>query len=1455
MADESLATSRSRRQKADKLGKFAALKQLKEQRGGKHKASLDEVNNVYDLVDEKEYSKRVLNRQCDDWIVDEGSGYVEDGREIFDDDLDEESISKQSRGKSGGDRKRKSKHQDEGESSKGSGNIRHMLANMQPKKKKVEDVNIDNDELLGELMKDLDAKPLAPLPMRPVQRPKQPPPPLPAPKPVRQAVKESVPAVPVLIKEEPVEVPEVPASQCIEETDSMDCFSDTDFAELDIKVEESQQVIPETQESEAVSEEKIAKPAVPAANAESIWSNMTENMGQESKMDVTAAEVKYTDSGLPTVKDAAGNDVVRMYWWDAFEDPFKHPGVVYLFGKIQADIGGSGKAAWVSTCLIVRNIEKRVFLLPRQFKLEKGQETDEEVSVADVYKEFTSSVANKYGILEFKSRTATKSYCFEKPGIPIEAEYLEVMYSGAKENLPQDLNGNTFSHAFGTNTSSLETFLLHRKIKGPCWLDVKGAVKVTNPVSWCKLEMTLDDMDDISVCFEKKSAPPLVALTLNLKITVNPKTMHNEIVMASCLVSSSYPVDQPPPQPAFQSHFCIVTKPSEGKWPFDYNATLGKTSNFKSTTLHKVDSERALLSLLLTLIFKTDPDLLVGHDIANFDLPTLLTRISILKVENWSRLGRLKRASKMDGFGNKSYQAKVAVSGRLVCDVKLSSQELIKSRSYDLDTLCVNILKIPESQRTIYTVEDIRNSYSTGASLRSLICSSMQDAAFILKIMTEINAIPLALQITNIAGNVMSRTLMGGRSERNEFLLLHAFNERGYIVPDKVYGKKPVAANEDDEEGGAGGSKKGRRKKAAYSGGLVLEPKKGFYDSYILLMDFNSLYPSIIQEYNICFTTLLMNQITLKAPKPKKETNDDDDEDEEDGDGLDELLACLTSAQSAAAGVLPTEIKKLVDSRRSVKGILAKGVSKPEERMQLNIRQMALKLTANSMYGCLGFSNSRFYAKHLAALVTAKGRDILMNTKSLVEKMGLDVVYGDTDSIMINTRSTSFDEVQKLGFKVKAEVNKMYRQLELDVDGIFKYLLLLKKKKYAALTIARLPDGKFKTEQELKGLDIVRRDWAPMAVSTGKYVVDLLLSDMNADERIEKLHDKLSVIRGQLEKGEIPIAQLAIAKTLTRPPEQYSDKKGLPHVVVAMRLNSKGGKKLKQGDTVHYVVCQDGSDLPATQRGYHLDEIKANPALKVDIDYYLAQQVHPVVTRLIECLEGTDAVRVAECLGLDATSYRQALRREEDEDDSYKQISQFCLSEEERFKNCESFKFKCKNPQCGTTIEMRSAFLENVKPPALVLEKCPNPDCAAKPSSSFPYLQNCLSNAIRRHIAKYYEGWMVCEDPRCKFRSKEAGNKLQKGNPVCRKCNQSAMFKEYTEHDLHQQIYFYRYVFNLSKYPNYKRDGKKDAAEGHYLTLKSQVDKAIRLSSYCILDLTDIFKKLQVKKTAMHKSS
>lgn len=103
----------------------------------------------------------------------------------------------------------------------------------------------------------------------------------------------------------------------------------------------------------------------------------------------------------------------------------------------------------------------------------------------------------------------------------------------------------------------------------------------------------------------------------------------------------------------------------------------------------------------------------------------------------------------------------------------------------------------------------------------------------------------------------------------------------------------------------------------------MLDPKVGLYDKLILVMDFNSLYPSIIQEFNICFTTV------------------------------------LTSSDNSEPGILPIEIRKLVESRRQVKQMMEAPDLASDLKMRYNIRQMALKLTANSMYGCLGFSNSR----------------------------------------------------------------------------------------------------------------------------------------------------------------------------------------------------------------------------------------------------------------------------------------------------------------------------------------------------------------------------------------------------------------------------------------------------------------------------------------------------------------
>lgn len=750
--------------------------------------------------------------------------------------------------------------------------------------------------------------------------------------------------------------------------------------------------------------------------------------------------------------------------------------------------------------------------------------------------------------------------------------------------------------------------MLECKIKGPCWLKIKNyAPHKMQTTTWCDLGFTCPTTKSISVAPEWKNSPPppMVVMTVNVRTTLNPKNMKNEIVMITCLVNNRFPVDKRPPNPPFTRRFCAITRPSTQNWPIGINDQL---ASFKVTKTTKLDSERALLSWFLANVKTIDPDLVVTNDMNDCQLDVICDRIAAIKIPMWSRIGRLNRT--VYPKRTKDYFV-----GRMICDVKTSAEELIKSRSYDLGTLCTQVLNLEEDARVEVTTDELYDMFESNDGILKLITLTLQDCSYVMQLMCEMNVLPLALQITNICGNLMGRTLAGGRSERNEYLLLHAFEEKDYIVPDKKI--REWGGGADDTVAELPPATQGK-KKPAYSGGLVLDPVKGFYDKYILLMDFNSLYPSIIQEYNICFTTI---------DEPETE---------------DEIPEIPSSA--VEQGVLPRQIRNLVERRREVKKLMVPGLDQ-DLYIQYNIRQTALKLTANSMYGCLGFSHSRFYAKHLAAMVTHKGREILLNTKGIVTKLSYEVIYGDTDSIMINSHTNEYDEVFKIGNIIKQTVNKTYRQVELDIDGAYKYMLLLNKKKYAALSASKSKTGELVFKQEHKGLDIVRRDWSQISVLAGKLVLDQLLSDLPMDERLENIHAGLEQIRDNINNEVIPHGMLTISKQLTKAPRDYQKIGSMPHVQVALRVNSTLNKRFKKGDIVPYVICEDGTEGAAMQRAYHLDELKTEEKLKIDKNYYLAHQVHPVVSRLIAVIEGTDASRIATCLGLDPTKYKEANQR------------------------------------------------------------------------------------------------------------------------------------------------------------------------------------------------------------------
>ncbi|XP_067343066.1 DNA polymerase alpha catalytic subunit isoform X2 [Channa argus] len=1390
-----LARSRSRREKKEKGGRKSALEQLKKaKKGEKIKYEVEDLTSVYEEVDEEQYSKMVRERQEDDWIIDDdGTGYVEDGREIFDDDLDDDVVenNKGKVGTKGADSKKTVKKSAVAKTN----TIKSLFMNSNVKRPAEKDVDLSKDDLLGDILQDLHSeKPtiLTPPPVVTLKKkkslgsPMNPfsiKPQVPKESPSATALKAKVtkpspsdttprpsprlppftPAFPVEKHKAKVKEPEEEDVNDPEMCDGVDFDEPMEVGLEDERPAATEDADPELKAAAAAAVVKLepkAEPQDPLLLITSSWDQ------EDSGVSEAPAEVQVDSSQLPLVEGGDGEQVFRFYWLDAFEDPYSQPGVVYLFGKVWIESAKSH----VSCCVTVKNIERTMYLLPREYKVnpKTGEVTDTPVGMMDVYKEF-NELSEKFKIMKFKTKKVDKNYAFEIPDVPSQCEYLEVRYSADFPSLPSDLKGATFSHIFGTNTSSLEHFLLSRKIKGPCWLDIQTPQLIGQPVSWCKVE-ALALRSDLVTVVKDLPPPPVTIMSISLKTIQNSKTHQNEIVSLAALVHYQFHMDKAPPQPPYQTHFCVVSKPADCIFPYDFKEAVRK----KNGKVEIAATERTLLGFFLAKMHKIDPDVLVGHDIFGFDLEVLLQRINVCKVPHWSKIGRLRRANMPKLGGRGTFAEKSATCGRLVCDVEISAKELIRCKSYHLTELAAQVLKM---ERITVPQEDIKSLYSTSPHLLYLLELTWTDAKLILQMMCELNVLPLALQITSIAGNVMSRTLMGGRSERNEFLLLHAFYEKNYIVPDKPSFKKAQTEMLEGEEVVDAG--KGRRKKkAAYAGGLVLDPKVGFYDKFVLLLDFNSLYPSIIQEFNICFTTVQREAYNTQ----KKNEEDEPEEVPEIPDSNLEM------------GILPKEIRKLVERRRQVKQLMKQQDLNPDLYLQYDIRQKALKLTANSMYGCLGFSYSRFYAKPLAALVTHKGREILMHTKDMVQKMNLEVIYGDTDSIMINTNSKSLDEVYKLGNKVKAEINKLYKLLEIDIDGVFKSLLLLKKKKYAALVVDNHGEGRYSVKQELKGLDIVRRDWCDLAKECGNYVIGQILSDQSRDVIVENIQKHLVEVGEKVPSGAIPLNQYEIHKALTKDPQDYPDKKSLPHVHVALWINSQSGRRVKAGDTVSYIICKDGSTLAASQRAYSLEQLQKQEGLSLDTQYYLAQQIHPVVSRICDPIEGIDSVLIATWLGLDPSQFRaqQQYQREEEADGLLGAPAQ--LTDEERYKDCERFTFTC--PQCGTDNIYDSVFEgagSKVEPSLL---RCCHIPCGSCPFDYAVNISNKLLLDIRRHIKKYYSGWLVCEDQACQNRTRRLPIAFSRHGPICPACTRATLRPEYSEKALYNQLCFYRFIFD-----------------------------------------------------------
>lgn len=1092
-------------------------------------------------------------------------------------------------------------------------------------------------------------------------------------------------------------------------------------------------------------------------------------------------------------KDEDGDDGIQMYWMDYIELDSS----LLLFGKIKTRDGRI-----VSGMVQVNGISKTLYFLPRRERLVESDNEDSADSenpnkpctAMDVYDEIVPLLMDKYGLSSIKAKPQNMKYSFEHYEIPKESEYLKVLlpYDTPKSKgvvIPSNLSGETFSAVFGSNTSIFESFVLQRQIMGPCWLNITGCdFKALSNVSHCNIEFAVSSPSDISPnLYIKDPAPPLNVLSINVQSYLNPKTTRQEVGSVSLALYKNLPQDVPISSELQPTEQITLVRPVGGT--VNLPVGLNPLAEKKGLHIRSLNSEKTLLNCLLGLIKKYDPDVFMGHRLEGVTLDILLHRMKDLNISQWSNMGRRSRKVFPEKFSRSNgrynlFLIREMLAGRLLCDISNDMGQSLtpKCQNWELAEMYEVVCREKYSPMEVNLANPLVAEDSN--KLLAAINENAQSVRIIAKTAFGMQILSISKQLTNLAGNAWSHTLGGTRAGRNEYILLHEFEREGYIVPDREtraqrqhsqqQNSKNInpdeTINEEHDENNTTSNKK-----AKFQGGLVFEPEKGLHKNYILVMDFNSLYPSIIQEFNICFTTVDRSNLAD-----------------------DELPKIPTKSDM---GVFPKLLQQLVTRRREVKSLMKDPKLTVIERAQLDIKQLALKVTANSMYGCLGYVNSRFYAKPLAMLVTSKGREILMDTRQLAESLGLTVVYGDTDSVMIDTRCDNFKDAIKIGMGFKEKVNERYKLLEIDIDNVFKRLLLHSKKKYAALNASLNEANEEITTLEVKGLDMKRREYCPLSKELSIFVLNEILGSSDPQEALNEIYKKLEEIKDSFEKNAIPMVKLRINTKLSKDPSKYPGGKNMPAVQVALRLQNQG-KIVKAGSVITFVIIDnDSSDesksldneqnaSSVASRARALVEV-LNKDHKPDIRYYSEKQLFNPLDRLLTRVEGYDVVRLADSLGLESQRYEAKAR------DIVKQNElqplESTIPDSERFRDLKDFKLKCL--QCSSEF-----VFGGVQPSDKYLVSFQGIKCKKCSFSFHPLLVSSqLELFIRSELNKYYECWLTCDD--CGINTRQVsvyGKRCIGSSGTAHECN-GVMRIQYSSKMIYNQLLYLKSVFDVDK--------------------------------------------------------
>lgn len=317
-------------------------------------------------------------------------------------------------------------------------------------------------------------------------------------------------------------------------------------------------------------------------------------------------------------------------------------------------------------------------------------------------------------------------------------------------------------------------------------------------------------------------------------------------------------------------------------------------------------------------------------------------------------------------------------------------------------------------------------------------------------------------------------------------------------------------------------------------------------------------------------------------------------------------------------GLLPRILQQLLAARSRAKDDL-KRATDPLQKAVLNGRQLALKISANSVYGFTGATVGKLPCLQISASVTSYGREMIELTSKLVKEKytmangyshDADVIYGDTDSVMVNFGVTDVSEAMQMGREAAKYVTTHFvRPINLDFEKVYYPYLLINKKRYAGLFWTKTDKWDY---MDAKGIETIRRDNCPLVKNLIQECLNRILINRDIDSAV----DYVKKIISDLLCNRLDLSLLVITKALSRDSKDYTAKQA--HVELAERMRKRdAGSAPVVGDRVPYVIVKAGKGAKAYEKAEDpLWALENN--IPLDAQYYLQNQLANPLMRIFK---------------------------------------------------------------------------------------------------------------------------------------------------------------------------------------------------------------------------------------------